>query len=291
MAPAGVARILVVGVLAVVNEQVALTRELESRYPLTLEARQIRTERRLVVRDVAERRIPCGDPVAESGAAMRDRFGTDRGRVEFPFRGRGVAERDRAGKLAHLDRGEWRGDVACDAILERRLGRGRAPDRDLRIRAEARRKEHQALDVVEVKVSEQDVDPRSSQEFEPQRANSRAGVEDQLLATREHDLHAGGVAAVAVHAGAGSRYRSACSPDLDLHVSLQKKIIAPEVPSSEATMGTALASIPWFSPSADRILNRAWAGRPSRIDALNGRSRTLTGFPSSAKGPNVAVHS
>ena len=52
------------------------------------------------------------------------------------------------------------GDVAGDPVLERGLRRGRPPDRDLHVGAEAGREEHQALDVVEVQVGEQDVDLR-----------------------------------------------------------------------------------------------------------------------------------
>ena len=56
VAPADVLRVLGVGVLAVVDQQVARARELVARDPLRLEVIERRAERRLVVGDVAERR-------------------------------------------------------------------------------------------------------------------------------------------------------------------------------------------------------------------------------------------
>ena len=91
------------------------------------------------------------------------------------------------------------------------------PDRDLRLGPEAGREEHQPLDVVEVQVGEQDVDPAAGVEVEPEAADPGAGVEDQLLAAGQGHLHARGVAAVAVHVRPGGRDRAARAPDLELH--------------------------------------------------------------------------
>ena len=125
--PADVVGVLLVGVLAVVDQQVGVAGEVEARDPLRLELVERRAERRLVVGDVGERRVAVGDPVAERRPAVGDGLGADRRAAELPLGRRGVAEGDRAGKLADLDRRQRGGDVAGDAVLERGLGRGRAP--------------------------------------------------------------------------------------------------------------------------------------------------------------------
>ena len=73
MAPADVVGVLVVGVLAVVQKERGPVRELVSRDPLWGVALEVRTEGRLVVRQVAERRVALVDPIAERRPAVRDR--------------------------------------------------------------------------------------------------------------------------------------------------------------------------------------------------------------------------
>ena len=114
----------------------------------------------------------------------------------------------------------------------------------------------------------------------------------------ERELHARRVAPVAVHLRPRGRDRSARAPDLDPHESSplsssrgQKKIIAPEDPSSEATIGNALDSIERLLPLADLIVNTACAGRPSRTARVVGSSSSSTGFPFASNGPYVDVHS
>src|SRR5690349_22505434 len=96
--------------------------------------------------------IAVGDAVAEGRTAVGDRLRPDLRRADLPLAGRRIPEVDRTGQLADLDGREGGGDVTADPLLQRRLGRGRPPDRDLRLRAEAGRKEHQALDVIEMEV-------------------------------------------------------------------------------------------------------------------------------------------
>src|SRR5829696_283827 len=159
---------------------------------------------------------------------MCDGLGADLRRPDFPL-GRGrVAEVDIAGELADLNGGEGSGDVARDPLLERGLGRGRAPDRDLGLGAEAGGKEHQSLDVVEMEVGEQDVHPRQLlADADPEAANAGAGVDDQGGAVGELELDAGGVAPIAVHLRPGGRNRPACPPYLDLHPYLTAPLSAP----------------------------------------------------------------
>ena len=110
-----------------------------------------------------------------------------------------------------------------------------------------------------------------------------------------HDLHAGGVPAVAVHLRPRGRDRASRAPDLDPHRRAssppfvarggQKRIIAPEDPSSEATIGKALDSISCSSPLAERIRNTAWAGRPLRTAWVAGRSSSGDRLAVVAEGP------
>ena len=125
----------------------------------SVERLEVGAERRLVVGDVGERGVAVVDPVAEGRPAVGDRGGADPRRADLPLGLRAAAEGDVAGQLAHLDRRERRRDVAGDAVAQRGLGRGRAPDHDLGLRPEGGGEEDQALDVVEVEVGEEDVQP------------------------------------------------------------------------------------------------------------------------------------
>ncbi len=131
VAPADVVGVLGVGVLAVVDQQRGVAGEAEAGDPVLVERVEVGAERRLVVGDVGERGVAVVDPVAEGRAAVGDRGGADPRRADLPLGLRAVAEGDVAGQLAHLDRRERRRDVAGDAVAQRGLRRGRAPDHDL----------------------------------------------------------------------------------------------------------------------------------------------------------------
>ena len=172
--------------------------QLEAGDPVLVELVEVGAEGRLVVGDVGERVLAVLDPVAERRAAVGDRGGADPRRADLPLALRAVAEGDVAGQLAHLDRRERRGDVAGDAVAQRGLRRGGPPDHDLGLRPEGRGEEDQALDVVEVKVGEEDVEAgRLGGQGQAEAADAGAGVERQQRAVGEGDADAGGVAAVA----------------------------------------------------------------------------------------------
>ena len=139
-------------------------------------------------------------------------------------------------------------------------------------------------------------------QVDAERPDAGAGVEDQLLAARERDLDAGRVAAVAVHLRPRRRDGAARAPDLDLHQppspfseSGQKRIIAPDDPCSEATIGNALASIEIRSPLAARIVKVPCAGRPARIASVVARPSTSSGVAvlverAERRGPLLGAH-
>ena len=281
MAPADVVRVLGVGVLAVVDQQRGVAGEVEAGDPALLELIEVGAQRRLVVGDVGERGVAVVDPVAEGRAAVRDRGGADPGRADLPLALRAVAEGDVAGQLADLDRRERRRDVAGDAVAQRGLGRGRSPDHDLGLRAEGGGEEDEALDVVEVEVGEEDVEPgRLVRQRQAEAADAGAGVERQHRAVGEGDADAGGVAAVADGFRPRGGDRSARAPELDLHAGSaplplrsegQKTAIAPCEPCA-VRIGKAETSTSCWVPSVERTVSSAWAGRPARTARTSGRS-------------------
>ena len=262
-----------------------------------------RAERRLVVGDVGERGVAVGDPVAERRAAVGDRLGADRRPAELPLaRGR-VAEGDRAGQLADLDRRERGRDVAGDPVLERGLGRGRAPDRDLRLGPEAGREEHQPLDVVEVQVGEQDVDPRAAGAGRARACGSRCRRRGSAPrrspgspGRRRCCRRSGSSAAPAPGTEPRAPQTLSFTAARRSRPSGQKRIIAPEEPCSEATIGNALASIDVrvAARGADREAARARGARrgsPRWSPARRPRPgcRSLSNGPK-ACGPLLGLH-
>jgi len=74
-----VGRVLGVGVLAVVQQQVGVERERMAGDPRGLELGERPDQRRLVIGQVAERRARLGDAVAKRRPAMVDGLGADAG--------------------------------------------------------------------------------------------------------------------------------------------------------------------------------------------------------------------
>src|SRR5256885_2220566 len=92
---------------------------------------------------------------------------------------------------------------------------------ELGLRRPDRREESRSLDVVDMQVGEEQIDPRWWVGGELDAEGPRAGprIEDQHPAVGGPDLDAGGVAAVAHRAGARSGDRTAAPPDPDAHLS------------------------------------------------------------------------
>ena len=115
-------------------------------------------------------------------------------------------------------------------------------------------------------------------------------------------LHAGRVAAVAVHLRARRRDRATRPPDLEPHSrcrrsrsSGQNRIIAPEEPCSEATIGNALASIFRLSPPGDhdregRVRRAAPADRLGRLQRVDLDRRAVHVERAERLGPLVGFH-
>lgn len=88
---------------------------------------------------------------------------------------------------------------------------------DLRVGHPERREEPQALEVIEVKVGEEEMDsPRClGDELEAERADAGSGVEDEDYPVAEANLQAGCVSSVAQGPGTRRREGSAAAPDPD----------------------------------------------------------------------------
>jgi hypothetical protein len=126
-------------------------------------------------------------------------------------------ERGLGRNVRELDREQWWGHVAGDALLQAPDGRGRTPEVDMRVGHPERREEPETLEMVEVKVGEEEVDsPRPfGDELEAERADAGSGVEDEDRSVAEANLEAGRVSSVAQRPGTRRRERSAAAPDLD----------------------------------------------------------------------------
>ena len=85
MPPADVVGVLLVGVLAVVQQQRRVLRKAEARDPVVVERLERDAEGGLVVRDVTERGVALLDPVTERRPAVGDRGRGDPRRADLPL--------------------------------------------------------------------------------------------------------------------------------------------------------------------------------------------------------------
>ena len=252
-----------------------------------------------MVRDVTDGGVALGDAVTERRPAVRDRRRAQRGRPDLPLGRRRLPERHVAGQLPHLHRRQRRRDVAARSAPASDASAAFGPQIASSVRGpERRREEHEALDVVEVEVGEEDVHARGLLvQRQPEAADAGARVEHHDGAVGERDLHARGVAAVARGLGPGRGDRPARPPDLHLHVSGSPSPVVQKIPSapgkpSVATIGMALTSIsrqpPW---STVWIWWRWCAGRPLRSAMVSGSWSNGSGSPLVPEGPQARVHS
>ena len=180
--PAEVVRVLRVGVLAVVDQQVGLPGEGVAGDPLRLEVIEDSEQRGLVVGQIAQRHPAVFYAEPQRRPAVVDSFGADARAADVPLAHRAVAKVELAGQLAHVDRSQGGGKIARDAHFQRHTRRRGPPDGHAIVRVEQGREEEQALNVVEVQVGEQDVDVLSAgAQVRWQVADPGAGVEYQVM--------------------------------------------------------------------------------------------------------------
>lgn len=121
--PADVARVLLVRVLAVVDQERGAVREVEAGERLPLSCLECGAEGELLVGDVAERRVSLADPITERRAGVDDGGCLDARRPDLPLARRAGADGEPAGELVQVERRERRGEVAGETLGQRLGGR------------------------------------------------------------------------------------------------------------------------------------------------------------------------
>src|SRR6476646_5502574 len=120
---------------------------------------------------------------------------------------------------------EWkdgRREIEADPLLQAPLCRGRPPDVQLRPRVEDRGEEPDALHVVEMKMTEAEVDLERApaDEVHAEVPDAGAGIEDDQRSVGEFGGHTGRVASELERSRTRGRKGATPAPDGDAHLSL-----------------------------------------------------------------------
>src|ERR1700722_7901040 len=137
---------------------------------------------------------------------------------------------------------------------------------DLAIRIEERAEETEALQVVEMEVAEQNVDPGGAvaTHSDAERTHARTCVEHQRFAPVSTHLHAGGVAAVSKCVGPGRGQRAAAAPHADSHsFARQNTARTPCISPTWPKSGYAVTSNGGRAPLRVVARSLRWAGTRS----------------------------
>ena len=123
------------------------------------------------------------------------------------------------GHVAQPDRKVGRVGLVGERRLQRLRGTRRPDDREVRSGDKRRQEEGKPLDVVEVRVSDQEMrlDWFARAEAAAQLRDPGAGIDHQQVVFLVSHFDAGRVAAVAKGPPARSRTRPPCAPELDPH--------------------------------------------------------------------------
>ena len=211
--PTNVRGVLVVAVLRVVEQDVGTLRDLVTADPVRRHLLQRDSDRWFVIGHVREHVAVLLDAIADRRALVRDGRSVDHRRSDLDVL-RFVVEHDVGRKIGEMDREQRRRQVSRDALFESTAPATPDPTGAPRCRVEQRPEEAETLQVVEVKVRQQDVDLASvgAVDRDAERAHAGAGVEDELVTALQLDLHAARVPAVAHRVGPGRRERTTTTP-------------------------------------------------------------------------------
>src|SRR6266516_132453 len=295
--PADPLLVLLLEILRIVNERVDARRERRARDPVGRSSGDRPGERRLVIRDVREARAPRLDPVPDRGTGMDNEVRRDRDAVDRPGPARDIVEGHGGRDVPELDREERRREGARDAFPETQLLGRRSPDVELYALIPERREEAQSFEVVEVEVSEAEMDlPHAAvQELETQPSDPGAGVEHENRAVVQRDLDAGRVSAV----GDGLRprcwHRAAAAPDRHAHAapySRQKIATIPTNSSACAKSGNAVTATSRSTPSMLLMRRSSCAARrwskAMRVGQRSGESGSESGVSGSKRADHAS---
>jgi hypothetical protein len=151
---------------------------------------------------------------------MDDELRREGSAIDRPGPAWNIVEGHRGWDVSELDWEQWRREGARDPFPETQFLGRRSPDVQLHVLIPERREEAQSFEVVEVEVSEAEVDlpDTAVQELETEQSDPGASVEHNDRAVVQRDLDAGRVSAV----GDGLRprcwHRAAATPDRYAHV-------------------------------------------------------------------------
>ncbi len=285
VAPAEVLRVLAEGELRVVDQEIRAGDErrvvnLVGALRRPLAARE-RWRMRLVVGGVDERRAVGLDPVAERQRRVVHVVGGDADVVDLDAAFDQVVVADLGGELLDRDRKIGVLHLARERLADRRPEAARSVDVPLEVPLEQRRQERQALDVVPVRMADEDMTPARPVRLREQRlaeaVRAGAAIEQDQRAARAAHLDARGVAAVAEGVGPGLRDRAAGAPETDAHPDLPVRIRQPNR-SGHATVARfrrARSTQRNGAASARRGLARVADGQHLSVDRKRSLARPI----------------
>ena len=126
MAPSHASHVLLVGVLAIVHQQMGAMGERESRDPLCAHSAQVRAQPGLMIGDVGQRAAAVLDPIPDRRARVQDGMRREAHRPDRPGLAGRIVEGDARRYLRQVHREERRREVGGDSLVERGDRRGRA---------------------------------------------------------------------------------------------------------------------------------------------------------------------
>src|SRR5687768_15950049 len=223
MSPPAMVIVLLDGVGRVVNQHARALHECHEVLMPAWRTLVLRGRAELVVRDIDERLAPAvsfGEPIPERAPRVPDAKGLDVESGSLAAFLRHLPEVDRGVQLLARDGKHDRGHLVADDTIDARLQRLLPPDREVVSALEDGAEEGETLDVVPVRVCQEDValDRRAVgalDERPAQLPQAGSGIEDDEPPFRRPDFDAGRVAAIAHGLRSGARDRSTSAPELD----------------------------------------------------------------------------
>src|SRR5207248_7645422 len=241
MTEAGMALVLLGAVLRVVDQEVRVATPVGQVLQRSVGA--VGEQRDLVVGRKCEARGALIDPVAERRNWMHQKMRRDAHRTDVEgVSGVPLDEFHLGRHVAQTNRKVGGIGLVCECGLQRLCGTGRPDDGEVRPRHEGRKKKRKTLDVIEVRVSDQQMGLQrlSRAERAPQLGDAGPGIDHQQVVFLVPDLDAGRVAAAAKGAAPRGGAGASRAPELDPH----------------------LAAMGWWILFSTKISSRSWSSFP-----------------------------
>jgi hypothetical protein len=178
--PADAARIFLLCVLSVVNQQISIEGEIIARNPVRGRPPIVRENQgRFMIREIDSATAVCLNAIPHSGTRMANERASDSERANAE-RGARHFMTDNSRQVTKVHWKQGRRQVSRKAAFEPQHTAGRPPNVDINIRVIERAKEAEPLYVIHVEMSKKNVDPSScSGDLRCQSADARASVQNQ----------------------------------------------------------------------------------------------------------------